>query len=174
MAPLVTFGHGTAGQDLIVELLRGAGIRHVVDVRSFPGSRANPHVHRDALAGWLPAAGIGYRWEPRLGGRRRTPADSPDGWWQVDAFRGYAAHMRTPEFLAAVSELLSGAGPGDTTVLCSETVWWRCHRRMIADFAVLVHGVPVRHLMHDGRLPDHQVSAGARLGDDGLLYYDLP
>ncbi|MFC4055063.1 DUF488 family protein [Actinomadura syzygii] len=172
MEALVTFGHGVAGREEIVRLLDGAGVRDVVDVRTAPGSRRNPDVMRDALEEWLPAAGIGYRWDKRLGGFRKPAPDAPDTFWRNDAFRGYAGHMRTPEFLAAMDELLSVAGRTRTAVMCSESVWWRCHRRLIADFAVLARGRDVLHLAHDGRLAEHPPTPGARLRDDGLLVYD--
>jgi len=170
---LITVGHGTLSQSALAELLRGAGVTDVVDVRRFPASRNHPHVNRDALAQWLPAEGIGYRWDGRLGGRRRAPADSPDGWWRVPAFRGYASQMRTPEFIAGMAELLERLTLSRTTVMCSESLWWRCHRRLIADNATLVHGVAVRHLLHDGRLVEHPVSAGARLVPPATIVYDL-
>jgi uncharacterized protein (DUF488 family) len=173
-APLLTFGHGTADRTALAALLRGADVAAVVDVRTAPGSRRNPDVGRDALAAWLPAAGVGYRWERRLGGFRRPAPDSPDTFWRNDSFRGYAGHTRTPEFRDAMAELLA-AVPGErTAVMCSESVWWRCHRRLIADHAVLVAGVPALHLAHDGRLTAHPPSPGARLRDDGLLVYDRP
>ncbi|OLT13743.1 DNA repair protein [Actinomadura sp. CNU-125] len=172
MEPLLTFGHGTAGRDEIVRLLDGAGVRSVVDVRTAPGSRRNPDVLRDALREWLPAAGVGYRWEKRLGGFRRAAADSPDTFWRNDSFRGYAGHTRDPDFLAAMDELLRDAEGVRTAVMCSETVWWRCHRRLIADFAVLARGRPVLHLAHDGRVTEHPPTSGARLREDGLLVYD--
>lgn len=167
---LLTFGHGTALQEAIAGLLRGAGVALLVDVRTAPGSRRNPHVSRHELERWLPEHGIAYRWDKRLGGFRRPPPDSPDVFWREEMFRGYAAHMRTPEFAAAVDALL--AEERDQTVMCSESVWWRCHRRMIADFLVLARGVPVHHLMHDGRLTPHEPPAGARLREDGLVVYD--
>lgn len=167
---LMTFGHGTASQEEIGALLRAAGVALVVDVRTAPGSRRNPHVARHALEHWLPGLGIAYRWDRRLGGFRRPPADSPDVFWREEMFRGYAAHMRTPEFAAAVDELLREER--DQAVMCSESVWWRCHRRMIADFVVLARRTPVRHLMHDGRLVPHEPAAGARLREDGLIVYD--
>ncbi|NKZ05263.1 DUF488 domain-containing protein [Actinomadura latina] len=170
--PLLTFGHGTAGRGELVPLLHGAGVRAVVDVRTAPGSRRNPDVHRDALREWLPAEGIGYRWEKRLGGFRRARPDSPDTFWRNDSFRGYAGHTRTPEFLDAMDDLLREAAQTRTAVMCSESVWWRCHRRIIADFAVLARGRPVLHLAHDGRLTEHPPTSGARLRDDGLLVYD--
>lgn len=169
---LYTIGHGTADADELTRLLRGGGITAVVDVRTAPGSRHNPDMRRSAMAGWLPAAGIGYRWEQRLGGWRRDPPDSPDTALRNRSFGGYAAHMRGAEFAAALGELLAGAAREATTVLCSESVWWRCHRRMIADFASVAEGVPVHHLMHDGRVQEHQPTDGVRLRDDGLLVYD--
>jgi len=168
-ASLLTIGHGTASRDQLLDLLAGAGVARIVDVRRFPGSRAHPHVRREALAEWLPAAGVGYRWEERLGGRRRLADGSPDVWWQVEAFRAYAGHMRTAEFAAAMDQVLGESG---VAVMCSESLWWRCHRRLIADFAVLARGAEVRHLAHDGRLTAHTVAAGARLREDGLLVYD--
>lgn len=169
---LATVGHGTASRDELISLLRGVGVRALVGVRTAPGSRRNPHVARAAMGAWLPEAGIEYRWEQRLGGFRRTPADSPDVIWRNDAFRGYAAYTRTPEFVAAVDDLLAGAARTTTAIMCSESVWWRCHRRIVADFAVLARGVEVQHLRHDGRLMPHVPTDGVRLRDDGLLVYD--
>ena len=166
--PLVTVGHGTADQDTLTGLLRDAGIARLVDVRRFPGSRAHPHVRREALEHWLPEAGIGYVWEERLGGRRRLAPDSPDTWWTVEAFRAYAGHMRAREFRDALDGVLAAGIP--TAVMCSESVWWRCHRRLIADHVSLVRDTPVRHLSHAGRLTDHTVAAGARLAGDQIVY----
>lgn len=175
-APLLTFGHGTLAQDEIAAVLRGADVEALVDVRRFPGSRRHPHVATDAMAQWLPGARVAYRWEPRLGGRRRAdPAEADvDPWWQVDAFRAYAAHTRTGEFRAALAEVLTGAAERRTAVMCSETVWWRCHRRLISDVAVLLHDVPVLHLGHDGRLAPHRPSGGARVTERGLVYDAAP
>lgn len=169
---LLTAGHGTASQSQFTALLRTAGVAQLVDVRRYPGSRTQPHVNREALANWLPAAGISYRWDERLGGRRRLPADSPDRWWQVDAFRAYAHHMRGAEFLTAIDGLLTGLAPFSTLVMCSESLWWRCHRRLIADFVTLARATRVCHLNHDGRLTPHPVATGARRTPDGLLVYD--
>lgn len=169
---LATFGHGTAGADEITELLRSAGVTAVVDVRSAPGSRRNPHMARSELEEWLPERGIAYRWEKALGGFRKVPEDSPDVVWQRDAFRAYAGHTRDPRFLQAIDELLSTAAETPTAVMCSESVWWRCHRRIIADFVQVARDVPVRHLMHDGRLMAHPAMEGIRLRADGLIVYD--
>ncbi|MCQ4079514.1 DUF488 domain-containing protein [Streptomyces sp. RB6PN25] len=169
---LLTFGHGTAGREQLTALLRGAGVRAVVDVRTAPGSRHNPDVGKEVLREWLPAAGIDYRWERRLGGFRKAARDSPDVFWENAAFRGYAGHTRDPEFLAAMDDLLRQAAAVRTAVMCGESVWWHCHRRIIADFAVLVRHAQVLHLAHDGRLTEHRPTTGARLREDGLLVYD--
>ncbi len=172
--PLLTVGHGPDDRTRLGARLTGAGVGLVVDVRRFPGSRSNPDVRREALERWLPAAGVGYRWDARLGGRRRLPPDEPvvDGWWTVAQFAAYAAHTRTPEFAAALDEVLAEAATATVAVMCSESVWWRCHRRLIADFATAACGIAVRHLAHDGRFTEHVVAAGARLTPDGSLIYD--
>lgn len=173
MTVLRTLGHGTATAEELVEGLRAAAVEAVVDVRIAPGSRRHPQFGRDALARWLPEAGVRYRWEKRLGGFRRLPPDSPDVALRNESFRAYAAHMRSAEFADAVAEVLAEAATAGVAVMCSETVWWRCHRRMIADFAVLARGVDVRHVMPGGRLDAHKPTDAARLRDDGLLVYDV-
>ncbi|MEU0564739.1 DUF488 domain-containing protein [Nonomuraea sp. NPDC005983] len=169
---LVTFGHGLATREQLAELLQGAGVQAVVDVRTAPGSRRNPDAGRDSLSRWMPAAGLDYRWEKRLGGFREAAPDSPDVFWRNASFRGYAGHTRHPDFVAAMDELLRQAATARTAVMCAEAVWWRCHRQLIADFAVLARHAHVLHLAHDGGLTDHQPTSGARLRDDGLLVYD--
>jgi uncharacterized protein (DUF488 family) len=174
--PLITFGHGTASAERIAGLLGAAEVTALVDVRIAPGSRRHPHVARAELERWLPDHGISYRWEKRLGGFRRAAPDSPDVAWREDAFRGYAGYMRQPEFAAAIDEVLAqvAAQPAGqhVAVMCSESVWWRCHRRLIADVAALGRGVPVRHLMPDGRLSPHRPAEGARRLPDGHLVWD--
>ncbi|WP_081236466.1 DUF488 domain-containing protein [Streptomyces viridosporus] len=169
---LITFGHGTADRDRIARLLRDAGVTAVVDVRIAPGSRRDPDVARERLSSWMPEQGIAYRWERDLGGFRKPAPDSPDVVWRNASFRGYAAHTRSPDFVAAAERLLDQAAVARTAVMCSEAVWWRCHRRLIADFAVLARGTPVGHLMHDGRTHPHTPTPGVRLREDGLLVYD--
>ncbi|MEW2374886.1 DUF488 domain-containing protein [Micromonospora sp. NPDC047812] len=171
---LLTVGHGAADRERLGELLAGAGVALVVDVRRFPASRTNPDVRREELARWLPAAGVDYRWEQRLGGRRHTPAgvEEADTWWTVAAFRAYAAYTRTADFRAALDAVLADAAARSTAVMCSESVWWRCHRRLIADVAMLGRGEPVHHLMPDGRLTPHRPAEGARRLPDGDLVWD--
>jgi uncharacterized protein (DUF488 family) len=169
--PLLTVGHGPQGREALGARLTGAGVDGLVDVRRFPGSRNNPDVARDVLEEWLPALGIGYRWDERLGGRRRLPPGEAveDGWWTVAQFAAYAAHTRTPEFAAGLDEVLAEAATSTVAVMCSESVWWRCHRRLIADVAVLGRGVQVSHVMPDGRLTPHRPSDGAVVAPDGTL-----
>lgn len=169
---LVSVGHSTLDRDQLAELLLGAGIAVVVDVRTAPGSRRNPQLGRESLRAWLPDRGIDYQWERDLGGFRRPAPDSPDTVWRNASFRGYAGHTRDPRFLAAMDRLIAQAVHRPTAIMCSEAVWWRCHRRIIADFAVLARGMRVRHLMPDGRLQPHVPTSGARLRGDGLLVYD--
>ena len=173
---LLTVGHGPQGRDALGARLAAAGVAVVVDVRRFPGSRNNPDVSREALQKWLPALGIGYRWDERLGGRRRLPPGEPveDDWWTVAQFAAYAAHTRTAEFSAALDEALAEAASTTVAVMCSESVWWRCHRRLIADVAVLARGVPVSHLMPDGRPTPHRPSEGAVVSDGVVRWPAVP
>lgn len=171
---MLTVGHGRLDRDGLGALLNDAEVDLLVDVRRFPGSRNNPDVGREALEQWLPEAAIDYRWEERLGGRRRLDKDeeSPDTWWRVGQFRAYAAHTRTREFETGLGELLAEASQRRVAVMCSESVWWRCHRRLIADVAVLAHATPVWHLMHDGRRTAHPPAGGARRGPGGRVFWD--
>jgi uncharacterized protein (DUF488 family) len=170
MTTLRTVGHGTITAEAFVSLLEKAFVGRVVDVRSFPGSRHNPQFRREEMEEWMPAAGIGYDWIRNLGGRRRPVADSKHLALRNDAFRAYADYMETPEFLAGVDELSVLAQRESSAVMCSESVWWRCHRRLLADHLVLVRGIAVVHLMHDGRLSPHVPTQGVRIADDTLVY----
>lgn len=171
---VLTFGHGNATQDQLAALIRGAEIERVVDVRSVPKSRAHPHVWEERLAVWIPAeAGAAYEWQRDLGGFRRTTPESPNIALRHPSFRGYADYMQTPQFANALDELVRTSKTRDTAIMCSETLWWRCHRRLIADALVLLRGIDVSHLMHDGRLDAHKPTAGVRRDGD-LLVYDVP
>jgi uncharacterized protein (DUF488 family) len=167
---LYTVGHGTLAEDAFTSLLERAQIRRIADVRSFPGSRHNPQFRRESMELWVPAAGLSYVWIRELGGRRRSSGASKNIALRNEAFRAYADHMNTAEFQRGSEQLLELATGEPTTVMCSESVWWRCHRRLLADFLVLVHGVNVVHLMHDGRLTPHVPTAGVRLAEAGLIY----
>src|SRR5215470_13144526 len=155
---LLTYGHGTDSSERTVATLLGADVASLVDIRTAPGSRRNPQFARYALSEWLPEAGIWYRWEKRLGGFRRPSPDNPDVAWHEDMFRGYAEHMRSAGFLNAIDGVLAEAAGRQVAVMCSESLWWRCHRRLVADFVSAARGVEVRHLMHDGRTQEHRPS----------------
>jgi uncharacterized protein (DUF488 family) len=170
---LLTIGHGTSDRVALQRLLTDAAVDMVVDVRRYPGSRRNADVRREALEKWLPAAGIDYRWDERLGGRRHLPSGAAaiDTWWNDAAFRAYAAHTRSAEFAAGLTDLLTAVRTQQVVIMCSETLWWRCHRRLIADVATLAHGIPVDHLLPSGREP-HELATGARLSANGQVIWD--
>lgn len=169
---LLTVGHGTATAEELAGLLQGAGVEVVVDVRSAPGSRRFPQVRRAELEVWLPAAGIRYRWEPGLGGFRRLAAASANVALRHPSFRAYADYMATECFRQALLRVLGEASRQVTAVMCAETLWWRCHRRLIADAATVIFGADVRHLGHDGRLSAHRLTEGVRRDESGGLVYD--
>jgi uncharacterized protein (DUF488 family) len=171
-ARLLTVGHGTLAAAEFASLVTGAGVELLVDVRSYPGSRRYPQFGRAEMERWLPAAGVEYRWERRLGGRRQVRPDSPHVALRNPAFRGYADHMSDLGFTAALDAVVAWAASQRTAVMCAESLWWRCHRRLLADAAVLLRGVDVQHLLHDGSLTPHSVTDGARLAH-GHIVYDI-
>lgn len=160
---LVTVGHGTLAADDFLRLLRDAVVEELVDVRSHPGSRRVPQFGREAMKGWVPKGGIAYRWEPALGGRRRSQGPSRNVALRNESFRAYADHMASEEFRDALAALAAAARTRTVATMCAESVWWRCHRRLIADAAVLLYGVDVRDLFHDGRLVGHEPARESRL-----------
>jgi uncharacterized protein (DUF488 family) len=168
--PIHTVGHGTLPAETFSALLHDAGLALVVDIRSYPGSRRNPQFNQAAMEAWLTDEGVEYGWLRELGGRRRPQADSRHVALRNDAFRAYADHMETGAFRAGVDRLLEDGSGVPTVVMCSESVWWRCHRRLLADHLVLVRGVDVVHLMYDGRLTPHPVTDGARRDGDDVVY----
>jgi uncharacterized protein (DUF488 family) len=167
---LSTVGHGTLAADEFCELLAGAGISQVMDVRAYPGSRRHPHFGRDAMAVRLPESGVTYLWEPRLGGRRKPSPESRHPALVNDAFRAYADYMETDEFSAGLACLLEAAAGAPTAIMCAESLWWRCHRRLVSDALVLLRDCRVDHLMHDGRTAAHVPTEGVRVEGTGLVY----
>lgn len=169
---LFTFGHGTLTQDEIAGLIERAAIARVVDVRTVPKSRAHPWVWGDKMAIWVPAeAGAEYVWERDLGGFRTPQPTSHHTALRNPSFRGYADYMETERFLSALGALVDSLPQRKTAIMCSETLWWRCHRRLISDAAVLLHGVEVQHLMPNGRTQAHALTQGVRRAN-GTLRYD--
>jgi uncharacterized protein (DUF488 family) len=170
MMRLLTVGHGTLSAEEFIGLLHGARATRLIDIRSVPNSRHNPQFGRAEMEGWLETAGVDYLWERALGGFRAPPRESPNTALRHPAFRGYADHMLTREFVAAADELLESAGTALSTVMCSETVWWRCHRRLLSDYLTLVRGVEIQHLMHDASLRQHRTTEGVRVVADHVVY----
>ena len=166
---LWTIGHSTRPWPDFLALLQEAGIACLVDVRRFAGSRRNPQYSPVAMGEALPEAGIEYLPMPEFGGRRTPQPDSPNGAWRVAAFRGYADNMASAEFELARERLMRRAEAERCAVMCAEAVWWRCHRRLIAD-DFTARGWRVLHLMTSGRAEPHPLNPAARM-IDGVLRY---
>jgi uncharacterized protein (DUF488 family) len=165
-----TLGHGTLSMEDFVALVRGAGLDMIVDVRRYPGSRRHPYFRSDEMARWLPEHGVDYRWLASLGGRRTPTPDSPNHGLRNEQFRAYADHMASTEFADGIADLRLLAHGRRAAVMCAESVWWRCHRRLLADHLVRVEETPVEHLFHDGRLVAHDPTPEARRIDGHLVY----
>ena len=165
---IFTVGHSIRPQNELIAILEEARVKLLVDVRRFPGSRRHPQFGKEALSAGLSAAGIAYRHEPDLGGRREPRPDSPHTAWRVAGFRGYADHMASPEFRAALERLTAPQLP--TAVMCAEAVPWKCHRQLIAD-ALVARGVEVVHLLGAGRRQPHVLNPAATIVGDGALVY---
>jgi len=166
---LFTLGHSTRTFEQLLEICEAHAVRAIADVRRFPGSRRSPHFGRPSLEQTLPAHGISYLWIPALGGRRRRARGAPPSAWRVAAFAAYAEHMGSPEFRAGWDELLAALARGPTAVMCAEASPYRCHRRLISDWAEL-HGVEVVHLLDARRAERHHVTPFARRTGDGVVY----
>ncbi|MCE3554216.1 DUF488 domain-containing protein [Pseudonocardia sp. RS11V-5] len=167
---ICTIGHSTRTFDEVLAMLRNNAVTYVVDVRSFPSSRKFPQWNQAAIAEALPAD-IGYRWIPKLGGRRHTPKNVPsvNGAWRVKAFRHYADYMASDAFAEGLRELLDLAEREWPAIMCSEAVPWRCHRGLITD-ALIVHGVEVVDILSRTTAKAAVLHEHARV-QDGLLTY---
>jgi uncharacterized protein (DUF488 family) len=162
---ILTIGHSTRSFEQFTNLLSTNGVECLVDVRRFPHSPRHPQFGEESLPGRLHEQGIGYRHLPGLGGRRRPKPDSPNAGWRNPSFRGYADHMAKADFAENFRRLLELCGRGRTCIMCSEAVWWRCHRRMIAD-ALVVRGFPVEHVLGESRRQYHELTAFAQIVDE--------
>jgi uncharacterized protein (DUF488 family) len=173
---IFTIGHSTRTLTELVALLKSARVTLLVDVRAIPRSRTTPQFNQDTLPAALAPDGIGYRHLPELGGRRRHRKDaapSPNGYWRVQAFRNYADYAATEEFRAGLDALLELARTDRCAIMCAEAVWWRCHRRIIAD-SLLVAGWNVEHIVSTGAPMRASLTPGARIMADGTLRYPAP
>jgi uncharacterized protein (DUF488 family) len=151
-------------------VVRDADLEAVVDVRRFPGSRRNPQYSGDLMSVWLPEHGIDYQWLSSLGGRRRPAAASRNIGLRNGQFRAYADYMMGDEFREGVAELCALAQRCRVAVVCAESVWWRCHRRLLADHLVLIEQMRVEHLFHDGRATEHVLTPEAPRVGDNIVY----
>ena len=164
-----TIGHSTRPFEEFVEMLHSFDIDRVVDVRSYPGSRKFPQYNKEILIDTLPENNIQYTHIRELGGRRKVNKDSKNTTWRVAAFRGYADYMETDEFKEAVIILEDIAVKERVAYMCSEAVWWRCHRSMISDY-LKVHGWKVMHIMAVGKEDEHPYTGPAHLENGELSY----
>ena len=169
-SPVFTIGHSTRSAEEFLALLQENGIRLLVDVRRFPGSRRHPQFGSAELARTLREAGIEYRHEPDLGGRRHPRPDSPNTAWRSASFRAYADHMDSPEFRAALDRLAEDSARTPAVVMCAEAVPWRCHRNLIAD-ALLARGIPVLDVLGPGKTVPHAINPLAVVLAGGRLVY---
>lgn len=164
-----TIGHSNRAIDEFVALLQAHRITRLIDVRRFPASRAHPHFNSGPLADALAQRGLGYESVPELGGRRQPAPDSHNTAWRNQSFRGYADYMETAPFQAAIDRLAALAVHERIAIMCSEALWWRCHRALIAD-ELTARGVAVRHIMSAGAAKRHTLTSAATLIDGRLSY----
>lgn len=176
VAQFTTLGHSNRSLDEVLEMLRAAQVALLVDVRAFPRSRTNPSFNIDHLPDDLARVQIGYRHAPALGGRRpRQPGidDRINALWRVQSFHNYADYALGPMFGAAFGELVELGHKRRLALMCSEAVWWRCHRRIITDY-LLLNGHPVDHLMGPGQIDPARPTPGAQRTAEGKVTYPAP
>ncbi|GEO05034.1 hypothetical protein AAE02nite_26980 [Adhaeribacter aerolatus] len=153
-----TIGHSTRSPEEFLATLGSFRIELLVDVRRYPGSKKYPHFNKSTLEEYLPAAGINYLAEEALGGRRKPRPDSANTVWRNEAFRGYADYTETEAFAEGMAQLTTIAAQQRTAYMCSEAVWWRCHRAIISD-NLKASGWAVMHIMQAGVAREHPYTA---------------
>jgi uncharacterized protein (DUF488 family) len=172
--PVFTIGHSTRPVTELIALLREAAADLIADVRAFPRSRTNPQFNGPALQEELARAAIAYRYLPALGGRRHgSKESSPNMLWRNESFRTYADYAGTAEFRDGLAHLRALADEHRCAIMCAEAVWWRCHRRIIADY-LLAAGYEVVHILGAGKMTPATLTPGARVSPDGGLVYPQP
>jgi len=169
---IYTIGHSTRAIEDFAAMLQAAGIAAVADVRRFPRSRRHPHFNGDALQRSLAEAGIFYRHFEALGGRRGPASAKPsvNTLWREEPFRNYADYAETEEFRAALESLASLAAERPVAIMCAEAVWWRCHRRIIADH-LIARGDEVVHILDRNKLEPATLTPGATIAPGGTVRY---
>lgn len=170
--PFFTIGHSTRSVEEAADLLQAVGADMIIDVRKMPRSRTNPQFNVDALPAALGERQIGYRHIATLGGLRGRPHGlevSPNTLWRNKSFRNYADYALTPPFKEGLTELIAQGRERTCTIMCAEVLWWRCHRRIIADY-LLADGAAVFHILglHDVKSAD--LTPGAEPIPQGILY----
>ena len=164
-----TIGHSTRSIEEFIEMLLTFGIEILVDIRSFPGSKRFPQFNKENLAESLLTNKIEYVHILRLGGRRTPTKDSKNTGWKEEAFRGYADYMETEYFKKGIEELIEIAEKRKTAIMCSEAVWWKCHRSMISDYLKL-NGWTVLHIMDKTKTEEHPYTQVAKITAGKLDY----
>lgn len=165
-----TIGHSTHTLDELVAMLHSFKIETVVDIRSYPGSRKFPQFNKESLEQSLPENNINYIHLKKLGGRRKVNPESRNTTWHHAAFRGYADYMETESFTESIKELITIALEQPIAYMCSEAVWWRCHRSMVSDY-LKADGRNVQHIMDVGKSSEHPYKQPARIVDGKLTYF---
>ncbi len=168
-ATVWTIGHSTRPLEEFLELLSANAVEAVADVRRYPGSRRWPHFAREPLEMALEHRGVLYAWFPELGGRRVPSPDSPNTAWRSSAFRGYADYMATEAFAEGLDRLVNLACGLSTAILCAESLWWRCHRGLIADVLRWLR-FDVIHILGPGATASHPYTPAARIVHGRLSY----
>src|ERR1051325_10820935 len=164
-----TIGHSTRSLEELLALLHSFDIQLVVDIRSYPGSRRYPHFNKESLEISLPKNNIQYIYLKELGGRRKADPNSVNTGWRHEAFRGYADYMQTNDFKKGIDELQQLANHQRTAYMCSEAVWWRCHRSLVSDYLKSI-GWTVMHIMDKGKAEEHPYTSPARMVNGKLIY----
>jgi uncharacterized protein (DUF488 family) len=171
--PFFTIGHSNRSLDAFVGLLSEAQVKLVVDIRKIPRSRANPQFNEDVLPGALAAFQVSYEHIAALGGLRGKARSLPpdiNGFWTNDSFHNYADYALSGQFLAGFEHLLELGHKRRCAIMCSEAVWWRCHRRIVADY-LIADGQSVFHIMGEGRLEPARLTPGAVVQPDRKIVY---
>jgi len=174
--PFSTIGHSTRPLDTFVTMLDEAGVEIVADIRTVPRSRTNPQYNRDTLPESLAAAGLSYAYIAELGGlrsRSKTVPPETNGFWTNASFHNYADYTLTEPFRHGLAELIALGRERPLAMMCSEAVWWRCHRRIVADY-LIARGETVCHIMAEDRLEPARLTPGAVIGADGAITYPAP
>lgn len=164
-----TIGHSTRSIEEFTNSIKYFGIKIVADVRRYPGSKKYPHFIKENMEKWLPANGFMYIHFENLGGRRKVKINSENDGWRLAAFRGYADYMETENYKNELLKLMEAAALGNLVFMCSEAVWWSCHRSLISD-DLKCRGWEVIHIMKEASSMEHPFTKPARIVNDKLVY----